>query len=98
MGNRRRRSPAKKLKNMPVTELKIDREFVMKLTDDNDDKIIVKSTIELAHRFGLEVVAEGVEDQGALDLLSDLNCEWAQGYFISRPMAAHALQEWLWFT
>ena len=83
------------LKNMPVTELKIDREFVMKLTDDNDDKIIVKSTIELAHRFGLEVVAEGVEDQGALDLLSDLNCEWAQGYFISRPMAAHALQEWL---
>ena len=88
-------SSLSQLKNMPVTELKIDRDFIMKLMQDGNDKIIVQSTIELAHRFGLEVVAEGVEDQGALDFLAHLHCEWAQGYFIAKPMPANALQGWL---
>jgi EAL domain-containing protein (putative c-di-GMP-specific phosphodiesterase class I)/GGDEF domain-containing protein len=83
------------LKNMPVTELKIDREFVMNLAKNPDDKIIVQSTIDLASSFNLGVVAEGVEDIETLHLLADLNCDWAQGYFIARPMAGDDVINWL---
>jgi len=83
------------LKNMPVTELKIDREFVMHLANNPDDQIIVQSTIDLASSFNLGVVAEGVEDVETLNLLADLKCDWAQGYFIARPMAGHDISNWL---
>ncbi len=83
------------LKSLPVTELKIDREFVMKLAEDVNDQTIVKSTIELAHRFNLEVIAEGVEDFRALKMLSHWGCEWAQGYYISRPLPADQVVEWM---
>lgn len=83
------------LKQLPVHELKIDKSFVQRLHDDEDDQIIVRSTIELAHNMGLSVVAEGIEDEFALSWLTKQGCELAQGYFISRPQPAEKLTPWL---
>lgn len=83
------------LKNLPVSELKIDKSFVSDMIHDRRDALIVKSTIELAHNLGLEVVAEGIEDQATLDALAALGCEVAQGYFISRPLACERFLAWL---
>ena len=83
------------LKQLPVHELKIDKSFVQRLAEDLDDQIIVRSTIELAHNMGLTVVAEGIEDQFALDWLAENGCEKAQGYFISKPKSAEPLTAWL---
>jgi len=73
------------LKRLPVSELKIDKSFVMGMDSDSDDASIVRSTVDLAHNMGLRVVAEGVETAETLDALKDLGCDQAQGYFISRP-------------
>jgi len=83
------------LKQLPVHELKIDKSFVQSLCDDEDDQTIVRSTIELAHNMGLSVVAEGIEDEAALNWLAENNCELGQGYFISRPKHANELTPWL---
>jgi diguanylate cyclase (GGDEF)-like protein len=83
------------LKDLPVDELKIDMSFILKLPDDPGDKIIVRSTIDLAHSMGLTVVAEGVENERALQWLSDRGCERAQGYYISRPVPAEEFEAWL---
>ena len=83
------------LKQLPVHELKIDKSFVQRLCDDEDDRIIVRSTIELAHNMGLSVVAEGIEDEFALNWLAKNKCELGQGYFISRPKPAQELTTWL---
>ncbi len=83
------------LKQLPVQELKIDRSFVQHLTDDESDKIIVKSTIELAHNMKLSVVAEGIEDEAALMWLKSQGCQLAQGFFISRPLPADAFDKWI---
>ena len=83
------------LKQMPVSELKIDRSFVGKVESDPDDQIIVRSTIRMAHDMGLSVVAEGIEDQQTLNWLEQHGCDLAQGYFISRPLPANELNEWL---
>ena len=82
------------LKQLPVHELKIDKSFVQKLKDDEDDQIIVRSTIELAHNMGLSVVAEGIEDKFALDWLAQHGCELGQGYFISRPQPVDKITQW----
>ncbi|NOS96890.1 MAG: EAL domain-containing protein [Methylotenera sp.] len=79
------------LKKLPVSELKIDRSFVMHMENDGDDVIIVRSTIELAHNMGLTVVAEGVENQVTCDMLKAMGCDYLQGYFISRPVMAQNL-------
>ena len=71
------------LKRLPVDELKIDKSFVFGMVKDSDDRVIVRSTIDLAHNMGLKVVAEGVENQEILDALSELGCDVAQGYLIS---------------
>ena len=71
------------LKRLPVHELKIDRSFVMQMADDENDAVIVRSTIDLAHNLGLQVVAEGIETERQIDLLAELNCDVGQGYFIS---------------
>ncbi len=86
------------LKELPVDELKIDMSFVKRLPNDQDDKVIVHSTIELAHNMGLTVVAEGVESQAAMDWLRSKGCERAQGYHISRPVPASELESWLLHT
>lgn len=83
------------LKQLPVDKLKIDKSFVIHMNEDDSDAMIVRSTIDLAHNLGLEVVAEGVESDEALALLRILDCDAAQGYFISRPLPAAALEEWL---
>ncbi|MFZ6862115.1 EAL domain-containing protein [Undibacterium sp. Ji67W] len=83
------------LKRLPVDELKIDKSFVLKMEQDIDDTKIVKSTIDLGHNMGLRVVAEGIENAEVLTLLKDLGCDQAQGYFISKPMPATKMPEWL---
>ena len=73
------------LKRLPVSQLKIDRSFVMNMTKDPADAQIVRSTIDLAHNLGLSVVAEGVETEAEWAALKDMRCDEAQGYLISRP-------------
>lgn len=79
----------------PFDKLKIDREFIQFLDQSEKDFTIVSATINMANSLGLDVVAEGVEDQKTLDLLKSLNCEMAQGYHISRPLPFSAYIEWL---
>ncbi len=74
------------LKNIPADELKIDKAFVMNLATDPTDAVLVRSAVSLAHSLGLRVVAEGVENAGALELLYAMGCDLAQGYLIARPM------------
>ena len=83
------------LKLLPVKELKIDKSFVINMLEDENDAIIVHSTIELAHNLGLKVVAEGVESQESMLQLRNLKCDTAQGYFISRPLPKEQLCVWL---
>ncbi|TKC86928.1 EAL domain-containing protein [Trinickia terrae] len=83
------------LKRMPVSELKIDRSFVMGMTGDADDELIVRSTIALAHNMGLQVAAEGIEDEATLARLRALHCDIAQGYYLSRPLPADKVEGWL---
>jgi EAL domain-containing protein (putative c-di-GMP-specific phosphodiesterase class I) len=77
------------LKQLPINEIKIDRSFVMEMLEDENDKIIVKAIVELAHNLQLSVVAEGVNSQETLDLLATQGCNEAQGYFIKRPIPAN---------
>ena len=79
------------LKRLPLDEVKIDRSFVAGMTEDENDAVIVRSTIDLARNLGLRVVAEGVETAEIMDVLRELRCDVAQGYFISRPMELQAL-------
>jgi EAL domain-containing protein (putative c-di-GMP-specific phosphodiesterase class I) len=79
------------LKRLPVDEVKLDKSFVLNMTSDADDAAIVRSTIELAHNLGLQLVAEGVEDQETLELLATLGCDLVQGYHLARPMPADEL-------
>lgn len=82
------------LKRLPVQELKIDKSFVIGMSDDESDAKIVRSTIDLAHNLGLSVVAEGVENQAILQRLQAMGCDEAQGYHICRPMPASAFASW----
>jgi diguanylate cyclase (GGDEF)-like protein len=79
------------LKRLPVNEIKIDRSFVTRMLESEDDGIIVRSTIDLARNLGLDVVAEGVEDEETWSKLKALNCDTAQGYLLSRPLPAEEL-------
>lgn len=83
------------LKQLPASELKIDKMFVMQLTSSNRDPLIVRSTIDLAHALEMEVTAEGVETPAALALLSVMGCDMVQGYLISRPIALDAFIRFL---
>jgi diguanylate cyclase (GGDEF)-like protein len=83
------------LKRLPLDELKIDKAFVISLTEEADDSVIVRSTIDLGHNMGLKVVAEGVENLEAFGVLERFGCDMAQGYFISRPLPAGELRRWL---
>ncbi len=83
------------LKRMPVQELKIDQSFIRDLDDASEDAVIVRSTIEMSHSLGLKVVAEGVELERSLQLLARWNCDTAQGYLISRPLAAQVFETWM---
>ena len=83
------------LQRLPVHEVKVDKSFVAPLTTDRDARAIVESIIHLAHNLGLSVVAEGIEDEATWNALRDLGCDDAQGYYLSRPIPAPDLVEWL---
>lgn len=83
------------LKHLPVNTLKIDKGFIDDLATDPADVAIVQAVIDMAHRMGLEVTAEGVEVAEQLDLLVGLGCEEVQGYYLARPMNAEKLGPWL---
>jgi diguanylate cyclase (GGDEF)-like protein/PAS domain S-box-containing protein len=83
------------LKDLPAHELKIDKSFVLAMLDGSGGDKIVRSTIDLAHNLGLEVVAEGVENEAAARALANLGCETAQGYLYSRPLSRAAFTDWL---
>ncbi len=82
------------LKTLPISELKIDRSFVMTITEDTSDALIVRSVVDLGHNLGLTIVAEGVETQQALAALSGFGCDVAQGYHLSRPIPVKAFDTW----
>jgi EAL domain-containing protein (putative c-di-GMP-specific phosphodiesterase class I) len=83
------------LKRLPVNEIKIDRSFVMHMSEDADNATIVRSTIDLGKNLGLQVVAEGVETEEVWNALNALGCTIAQGYYLSRPVPPDELREWL---
>jgi diguanylate cyclase (GGDEF)-like protein/PAS domain S-box-containing protein len=83
------------LKRLPADEIKIDKSFVLGMAADENDAAIVRSTIDLGHNLGLKVVAEGIEDQATWDLLESWGCDFAQGYFLSRPLPAPDFASWL---
>ena len=79
------------LRRLPVREIKLDKAaFVQKLPHNPDDQIIVRSVTALSHDLGYRVTAEGVEDLETLNLLRAFNCDYAQGYFIGKPLAPGA--------
>lgn len=83
------------LKRIPATEIKIDKSFVQALGRSRSDKLLVHSTIQLAHSLGQKVVAEGIEDRDTLDALSEMGCDVGQGYFIGKPMKFTSLLRYL---
>jgi len=83
------------LKRLPIQEIKIDKSFVLELSTNHEDAVIVRSTVEMGHNLGLTVIAEGVEDDKAFDMLSDFGCDLAQGYFFSRPLPKAEFENWL---
>ena len=83
------------IRRLPVTEIKIDKSYVLNMVKTADDRVIVGTLIELGHNLGLQVVAEGVEDAPTLDLLAKLGCDIGQGYYMSPPRDAQSIDAWL---
>ena len=83
------------ISQLPVSELKIDRSFVTDLTADTRNFAIVLSTVQMGHRLGMTVVAEGVETMAELDAVRESGCDEVQGYYFSKPMAAGEVQQWM---
>jgi EAL domain-containing protein (putative c-di-GMP-specific phosphodiesterase class I) len=83
------------LRQLPFTELKIDRFFIDDAPTSKDSELIVKSIIDLAHGLGLTVTAEGIETAEQLILLRELGCDVAQGFFVARPLEPDKIQDWI---
>ncbi len=83
------------LHRLPLDELKIDKSFVTDMITNEQDYVIVRSTIDLAHNLGLKVVAEGIEHADHVRLLQELGCDFGQGFFIAEPIALEDLDGWL---
>ena len=88
-------SSLSQLHRVPFTELKIDRSFVSNMSEDSEARAIVKTCILLGHELSMHVVAEGVESEEQLELLKQMGCDFAQGYFIARPMPGSELMAWV---
>jgi EAL domain-containing protein (putative c-di-GMP-specific phosphodiesterase class I) len=82
------------LRQLPFTEVKIDRFFVRDMTTSNDSLLIVKSTIDLAHGLGMVATAEGIETEEQARLLRELGCDVGQGYWIAQPLEPNAMDSW----
>jgi EAL domain-containing protein (putative c-di-GMP-specific phosphodiesterase class I) len=83
------------LRDLPVTELKVDRGFVQDVVSDSRSRLIVESVIRMAHALGMLTVAEGVEDGATHELLRQLGVDRVQGYLYARPMPSTAFDVWL---
>jgi predicted signal transduction protein with EAL and GGDEF domain len=83
------------LKQVPADELKIDRSFVMNMQSDKSDRRIVEQVVALGHSFGLEVVAEGVENESVAQDLVSMGCDYAQGFLFTRPLPPDEFTAWL---
>lgn len=88
-------SSLSQLKQLPVSELKIDKSFVLQLDQNKDDQFIVQSTIELGHSLGLSVTAEGVENEASGAILRSYGCDTLQGYFYSKPAPLPEFSLWV---
>jgi diguanylate cyclase (GGDEF)-like protein len=88
-------SSLSQLRRLPVDEIKIDRSFVQGMATDPGDLAIVRAIVDLARHFGLSVIAEGVESELTLSLLSDVGCDLGQGFLFSRPLPYDRLEAWL---
>jgi EAL domain-containing protein (putative c-di-GMP-specific phosphodiesterase class I) len=82
------------LQQLPFSDLKIDRSFVMRADTSKDCRVIVRTVIDLAHNLGLRAIAEGVETEIASQMLTDFGCDQAQGYVFARPVPARDLCDW----
>jgi len=82
------------LKKLPVNEIKVDKSFVIDMLESKSDEIIVRTVINLAHNLGLQVVAEGIESKEVWDKLRAINCNTAQGYYLSKPVPAKSFYLW----
>jgi EAL domain-containing protein (putative c-di-GMP-specific phosphodiesterase class I) len=83
------------LVNIPATELKIDRLFVMSMHGNSSDRVMVQKSIEIGHAMGMSVIAEGVETEEQLRFLREDGCDSAQGYLFTRPLPPKELVRWL---
>lgn len=82
------------LKKFPAREIKIDKSFIINMLNNEDNAVIVKSTIEMVHNIGRKVVAEGVEDEETLQFLDELGCDMLQGFHLCRPLPGDELEQW----
>lgn len=87
-------SSLEKLRQIPFTELKIDKSFIHHATDDEANKIILESVVDLAKRLRLRCVAEGIEQKSDWELVKNLGCDNAQGFYIARPIRADKFLNW----
>lgn len=83
------------LVRMPFSEIKVDKSFVMSATRSTESRAVVKSIVDLGRSMGLRSTAEGIEDAEAMALVKELGCDYAQGYWIGRPMSGDAILEWV---
>jgi EAL domain-containing protein (putative c-di-GMP-specific phosphodiesterase class I) len=83
------------LRQLPVREIKIDKSFVMAMHGSENDAVIVHSIVDLAHNIGLQVIAEGIEDEPTYRRLLELGCDMGQGYYFSKPIPADEFLRWL---
>jgi EAL domain-containing protein (putative c-di-GMP-specific phosphodiesterase class I)/ActR/RegA family two-component response regulator len=88
-------SMMQQLRNVPATELKIDKSFVQNIYSNDGDRVMVQKTIEIGRELGLRVVGEGVETQEQLDFLIANHCDAVQGYFFTRPLPTSKLLDWI---
>lgn len=82
------------LQRLPIDQIKVDRSFVMDMTTNGDNAVIVRSILDLAHSLGMEVVAEGVETSEVRDTLEGMGCDLIQGYHVCRPVDADGYLNW----
>ncbi|MFA6279764.1 MAG: EAL domain-containing response regulator [Bdellovibrionales bacterium] len=88
-------SSLRELQRMPFSEMKIDKSYVMDMVNNRDCTVIVNSVIDLGHNLGLKVIAEGVEDVRTWRMLAERNCDFAQGFYMAKPMPPEEFNRWL---
>ncbi|OOG23688.1 hypothetical protein B1C78_10400 [Thioalkalivibrio denitrificans] len=83
------------LVRLPFSEIKVDKSFVMTAMESRESRTVIRSIVDLGHGLGLRCTAEGVETREALDYVTEVGCDLAQGYFIARPLSGDKAVEWL---